>query len=55
MQVAESLEKGLTEDIEKGLVSLDSRQKEITDFFRQLTSGMCLQQDQYGLLDLTNK
>lgn len=35
MQVAEPLEKGLAEDIENGLVSLDSRQKEITDFFRQ--------------------
>ncbi|EEE65993.1 hypothetical protein OsJ_21930 [Oryza sativa Japonica Group] len=33
--VAEPLEKGLAEDIENGLVSLDSRQKEITDFFRQ--------------------
>lgn len=35
MQLAEPLEKGLAEDIENGLVSLDSRQKEITDFFRQ--------------------
>jgi hypothetical protein len=35
MQVAEPLEKGLAEDIENGLVNLDSRQKEITDFFRQ--------------------
>jgi len=34
-QLAEPLEKGLAEDIENGLVSLDSRQKEITDFFRQ--------------------
>ncbi|RLM55672.1 hypothetical protein C2845_PM10G15850 [Panicum miliaceum] len=33
--VAEPLEKGLAEDIENGLVNLDSRQKEITDFFRQ--------------------
>ena len=35
MQVAEPLEKGLAEDIENGLVNLDFRQKEITDFFRQ--------------------
>lgn len=35
IQVAEPLEKGLAEDIENGLVNLDSRQKEITDFFRQ--------------------
>jgi hypothetical protein len=35
IQLAEPLEKGLAEDIENGLVSLDSRQKEITDFFRQ--------------------
>lgn len=33
--LAEPLEKGLAEDIENGLVSLDSRQKEVTDFFRQ--------------------
>ncbi|VAI90162.1 unnamed protein product [Triticum turgidum subsp. durum] len=35
VKLAEPLEKGLAEDIENGLVSLDSRQKEVTDFFRQ--------------------
>ncbi|XP_020109365.1 110 kDa U5 small nuclear ribonucleoprotein component CLO-like isoform X2 [Ananas comosus] len=33
--VAEPLEKGLAEDIENGLVSIDSKQRDISDFFQK--------------------
>ena len=35
MQIAEPLERGLAEDIENGVVSIDSKQKDISDFFQK--------------------
>lgn len=35
MQVAEPLEKGLAEDIENSVVSIDWKQKDISDFFQK--------------------
>lgn len=35
VQVAEPLEKGLAEDIENGVVNIDARQRDISDFFQK--------------------
>ncbi|KAL6331552.1 hypothetical protein AAG906_011492 [Vitis piasezkii] len=48
--IAEPLEKGLAEDIENGVVSIDWHRKKLGDFFKQNMTGICWLQGPYGHL-----
>ncbi|CAN4103624.1 unnamed protein product [Withania somnifera] len=53
--IAEPLERGLAEDIENGVVSIDWPRKRLGDFSKPNMTGICLLHGLFGHLDLINR